>query len=272
MGKCTICGHEEREEIDRALVRGEGLRALGRRYGTSHTALFRHKRDHIPAELALTAASAAARAVEAGRLARATALVGEVEQRTERGLNVMAELESTLRGVNKLFAACDDWLTDPEDPERYDLGPRAEELLVHYWQTGEDGERVRAKAPLSELLEQVAQLSCAVQPEGTAARANEAGTGRIAVEGVELGGAGARFADPRELILKAAKRLEAELQLVARLLGQLPGPAEQTAGRGTTVNVLVASPEWLTTRAAILAALEPYPEAREAVARAVRKG
>ena len=33
----------------------------------------------------------------------------------------------------------------------------------------------------------------------------------------------------RELILKAAKRLEAELQLVARLLGQLPGPAEQAA-------------------------------------------
>ena len=262
--KCTVCSHEEREEIDRALVRGEGLRALARRYGASHSAMFRHKRDHIPAELALTAT----RAVEAGRLARETALVGEVERRTERGLNVMAELESTLRGVNKLFAACDDWLTDPEDPERYDLGPRAEELLVHYWQTGEDGERVRAKAPLSELLEQVAQLSCAVQPEGTAARAAEAGTGRIAVEGVELGGAGARFADPRELILKAAKRLEAELQLVARLLGQLPGPAEQN---GTTVNVLIASPEWLTTRAAILAALEPYPEAREAVARAVRR-
>ena len=205
MGKCTICGHEEREEIDRALVRGEGLRALARRYGASHSAMFRHKRDHIPAELALTAT----RAVEAGRLARETALVGEVERRTERGLNVMAERESMLRGVNKLFEACDDWLTDPEDPERYDLGPRAEELLVHYWQTGEDGERVRAKAPLSELLEQVAQLSCAVQPEGTAGRAAEAGTGRIAVEGVELGGAGARFADPRELILKAAKRLEA---------------------------------------------------------------
>jgi hypothetical protein len=267
VGKCTICSHEEREEIDRALVRGEGLRALARRYGASHSAMFRHKRDHIPAELALTAA----RAVGTGRLARATALVGEVERRTERGLNVMAELESTLRGVNKLFEACDDWLTDPEDPERYDLGPRAEELLVHYWQTGEDGERVRAKARLSELLERVAQLSWAVQPEGTAARAAEAGTGRIAVEGIEFGGAGARFADPRELILKAAKRLEAELQLVARLLGQLPGPAEQTAGRGMTVNVLVASPEWLTTRAAILAALEPYPEAREAVARAVRR-
>ena len=236
MRKCTICSHGEREEIDRALVRGEGLRGLARRYGTSHVALFRHKQEHIPAELA--------RVAEAGRLARATALVGEVERRAvgeeARGLDVMAELESTLRRMNKLFDACDDWLTDPEDPERYDLGPRAEELLVHYWATGADGRRVRAKAPLSELLQQVVR------------------TGGIEVEGVDL-----RGADPRELILKAARRLEAGLQLVARLLGQLPGRAEQP---GPTVNVLVASPEWLTTRAAILAALEPYPEAREAVA------
>jgi hypothetical protein len=28
MGKCTICSHGEREEIDRAPVRGEGLRGL----------------------------------------------------------------------------------------------------------------------------------------------------------------------------------------------------------------------------------------------------
>ena len=59
MSKCTICSHGEREEIDRALVRGDGLRALARRYGTSHTALFRHKRDHIPAELARVARGAA---------------------------------------------------------------------------------------------------------------------------------------------------------------------------------------------------------------------
>ncbi len=50
MGKCTICGHAEREAIDRALVRGEGLRGLAERYGTSHVALFRHKRHHIPAK------------------------------------------------------------------------------------------------------------------------------------------------------------------------------------------------------------------------------
>jgi hypothetical protein len=156
-------------------------------------------------------------------------------------------------------------LTDPEHPERYDLGPRAEELLVHYWTAGADGGRVRAKAPLSELLAQAGATA-----EAGASASGEARTGarpaRIEVAGVDL-----RGADPRELILKAAQRLEAELRLVARLLGQLPGPAEGTAGVRTTVNVLVTSPEWLTTRAAILAALEPYPQAREAVAEAVRR-
>lgn len=247
MGKCTICDHEAREEIDRALVRDEGLRALAQRYGTSYPALYRHKKRHIPRDLA--------RAAEAAGLARATALAGEVQLRAEReeaaGLNVVAELAATLRRVNKLFDACDRWLTDPDDPERYDLGPRAEELLVHYWRTGADGSRVRAKAPLASLLRQAAAGG-----DGKAAAGG-------AIEAVEL-----RGADPRELVLKAAQRLEAELNLVARLLGLLgtrPAPA------GPTVNVLVASPEWVTTRAAILAALEPYPEARAAVAEAVRR-
>jgi hypothetical protein len=255
MPKCTVCGHGERAEIDRALVRGEALRALARRYGMSRSALLRHMRNHIPADLA--------RVAEAGQQAQASALVGVVEQRAvqqeERGLNVLAELGSTLRGVNKLFAACDSWLTDPEDPERYDLGPRAEELLVHYWKPARDGQHVRAKAPLSELL----ALTHAYAPGAPSMGAAPAGSGGVGIEAVEL-----RGADPRELILKVAKRLEAELQLVARLLGQLPVPTEQG---GSTVNVLVASPEWLSTRAAILAALEPYPEARAAVLQAVRR-
>ncbi len=261
MSKCTICGHAQREEIDRALVRGESLRVLAKCYGTSHAALFRHKRDHIPAELA--------RVVEAGTLARATALAGEVERLAladdGRALAVMAELESMLRRVKKLFDACDDWLTDPDDPQRYDLGPRAEELLVHYWAAGEQGRRVRAKAPLAELLGRAAGRGgeAGAPAAGEAGGRAGGGSGEIVVEGLEL-----RSADPRELILKTAKRLEAALQLVARLLGQLPGRSEQC---GPTVNVLVASPEWLTTRAAILAALEPYPEARAAVAEALRQ-
>lgn len=34
---------------------------------------------------------------------------------------------------------------------------------------------------------------------------------------------------------------------------------------GTTVNVLIASPQWVETRGALIAALRPFPEARAAV-------
>jgi hypothetical protein len=59
-----------------------------------------------------------------------------------------------------------------------------------------------------------------------------------------------------ELALKAIARAEKQLELQAKLLGEL--------NDGTTVNVLVA-PEWLALRGAIIRALEPYPEAKQAV-------
>ena len=63
-----------------------------------------------------------------------------------------------------------------------------------------------------------------------------------------------------ELALKAIARVEKQLELEGRLLGELK--------EGSTVNVLV-SPEWHSMRSAILAALESYPAARLAVAEAL---
>lgn len=60
-----------------------------------------------------------------------------------------------------------------------------------------------------------------------------------------------------ELRLKAIQRAERQIELEGRLLGELQ--------EGVIVNVAVM-PEWLAMRAAILAALQPHPEARIAVA------
>jgi hypothetical protein len=68
-----------------------------------------------------------------------------------------------------------------------------------------------------------------------------------------------KHADPRELVLHTVKRLEGLVELLARVRGELPEPA---------VAILV-SPAWLTLRTRIIQALEPYPEARQAVAAAV---
>jgi hypothetical protein len=69
-----------------------------------------------------------------------------------------------------------------------------------------------------------------------------------------------KHADPRELILKAAHRLEAELQLVARLLGQLTASRSPWGIHHRQRPRCL--PEWVATRTAILNALAPYPEAR----------
>jgi hypothetical protein len=67
----------------------------------------------------------------------------------------------------------------------------------------------------------------------------------------------ARQAGNSELVLKAVDRVLRQVELQAKLLGELDDRP--------TVNVLLA-PEWLSVRAALLAALGPYPEARAAVA------
>lgn len=49
---CTICAHPSRAAIDAALVAGDAFRNIAERFGTSATALHRHKADHLPAAVA----------------------------------------------------------------------------------------------------------------------------------------------------------------------------------------------------------------------------
>ena len=73
----------------------------------------------------------------------------------------------------------------------------------------------------------------------------------------------ARRAGDHDLRLRALARAEKQLELEARLLGELR--------EGAAVNVLVL-PEWAALRAAVLGALAPHPEARLAVAAALAAG
>lgn len=63
---CTICRHDNRGEIDEALLAGEPFRNIAKRYGTSPTALFRHKQKDLPA--AMVKAVEVAEVVQAGNL------------------------------------------------------------------------------------------------------------------------------------------------------------------------------------------------------------
>ena len=49
---CSICHHLQHQAIDAALTAGEALRNIAQRFGTSTTALHRHKHEHLLGSLA----------------------------------------------------------------------------------------------------------------------------------------------------------------------------------------------------------------------------
>ncbi len=61
--------------------------------------------------------------------------------------------------------------------------------------------------------------------------------------------------------LAAIREARETVELLAKMAGELTGD-------GMTVNILV-NPQWVTLQTAILNALEPYPQAKDAVSRAL---
>jgi len=167
--RCTICHHPDRVEIEKALVQSEPFRDIAARFGTSASALHRHKSSHLAAQLA--------KAYETGLVTPATELAQEAETHKARDLGRAIDVAVQLRAIN---AAC------------------------------------------LEILQK------------------------------------SRASEKHSISLRAVDRIHRQLELQARLLGEL-----QEAG--PQVNVLIA-PEWHEVRVTVLQALEPFPEARAAVA------
>jgi len=65
-----------------------------------------------------------------------------------------------------------------------------------------------------------------------------------------------------ELALKAVDRIQRQLELQAKLLGELQD--------GPTVNITI-SPEWLQIRALVIQAVTPYPDAVKAITAALSR-
>ncbi len=93
---CTVCRHPQRAEIDQALVAGASFRDVAGRFGTSKSALERHRREHL--------STAIARAYEEQAAAEAThgealdALVCEQAARADR---LFAEAERIMRAARR---------------------------------------------------------------------------------------------------------------------------------------------------------------------------
>lgn len=128
---------------------------------------------------------------------------------------IQGQVRELLPPIRKLLKACDKFLTDCENPDEYNLGPRDHDIEVTYtdWvdvPNSENKKPVQRKAMLSELLEK---------------------TGR------DVTGTRYKIADPRELVLKAADRLDALVAHIGRLTGEEKVPQGPTFNGPTQINI-----------------------------------
>jgi hypothetical protein len=184
--KYTVDTHPDRDKIIKAIIRGEtSLRNIGKQYGVSIACLAGYLKDKLAAQSAKVLA----------------------KEEDKNGANLLQRIETIMVRMQKLYDACDDYLQDPENGERYYLGPRAHEMNVVY-ETRSGKKTMRKKATLSRLLEQLAKKK---------------------MDPVEVY---TKYADPRKLIIDTASVLSKQLELIGKITQQLPQA-------DTTVNVLV---------------------------------
>ena len=92
---CTVCAHERRQEIERALLGSEPLRSIAGRFRVTRQSLARHRDNHMPAALV--------KAREAEEIADADNLLAQVQRLHERTLAILHTAEQ--RGEKRVALA-----------------------------------------------------------------------------------------------------------------------------------------------------------------------
>jgi len=160
------------------------------------------------------------------------------EKRVERdGRAILEQLDGVMSRMTRMYDACDEYLKDPTDPNKYFLGPRAEEVEIITYGYDEEGRATRQeKQPLDTLLKEIKEA------------------GRQVVSLRQTG------TDPRLLILKTAEVLTRQLELIAKIRGAVV--------QHVTINNIQ---NWTEMKQIILQATASNPEVREKIVKGLRK-
>lgn len=213
----TIEDHPDRKKIIKAICEGkDSLRSIARRFDINQSNVMRY------VEVKLSEKVAAA----------------QNAQDKEEGQAVVDQLRDVMGRMRKLYDACDEYLLDPADPGRYELGPRAWEIdIVYRAVEAETDKMITRKESLQALLE------------------------KIDAEGYQPWEVRMKHADPRRLIVETAGALTRQLELMAKIEGAI---------QDTVVNVTV-NQKFLDFKAILVRTTEGYPEVRERIARELEK-
>jgi hypothetical protein len=216
--KYTVETHPERDKIIKAICKGDQtFRDIAGQFGISKSSIG----SYINGKLYQTVAR-------------------ESAKRDEKiGQSFQARIEQVMYRMQKLYDACDEYLTDPNNPEKYDLTPRACEIDIKYRTVEPDTDKMITRTEgLQTILD------------------------KLDGQGYQPWEIKMKTADPRKLIIETAKAITPQLELMAKIEGLVK---EQVTS--VTINQY-----WIDIKAIILKATEKHPEVRERIVRELEKG
>lgn len=211
--KPKVDTHPKKTQIVNALVRGEGIRMISDRFGISQTSLKRYLKDHL--------------------IPRAA---NEQAKRSLRdGDFILDELDEIMTEIKNYIKSSADYLRDPEDPEKFFIGPRAEDIEVVYYKKPPKGaemwKTVKTKSTIQKLL--------------------------YKIEGEDYNITDWKFlnADPRKLYLEGYNTLIKYLSLLAKIKGEI---------KDVKININMIE-EWPLIVAMLLKSTAGFPQVKEKI-------
>jgi hypothetical protein len=201
--------HPKKTQIIKSLISGVSQRNVAKQYGLTLSAIHRYLETRLK--------DVAARAV--------------TERTLTDGNSVLTEIEKIMHRMRLLYDACHEYLQDPKNPDKYFLGPHAEEVDIAYKTYDEDGKVTDSKtATLDAILKEI-------------------GTGKR-IESIRY-----RYSDPRKLIIETADALGRQLELISKIQGLV---------QDVSINISRIE-SWSDIKVAIFDVTKDSPEIREAL-------
>jgi hypothetical protein len=147
MGRmCTVCSHEKRQEIDKALVSGATHREVSERFRLSPSAVYRHKQGHLSERLK--------RAFEAKETRQAVELVQHRAEEKAKEIGQALDVVQQLRAINSATLQV---LQQARESEKHSLSLQAVDRIHRQIE-------LQAKL-LGELQETGPQVNVLIAPE-----------------------------------------------------------------------------------------------------------
>jgi hypothetical protein len=202
--------HPDKKTIIARILKGESLAALDREYGFGKGVSWKYVKE---------------------------VLAERVQEAVQQGKDdIRHRLESIFDRLQKLLDACHTWLQDPDDPEKYTLCPRMDEIEVVYLDVNENGNIVNKKALLSSLLARALNLDDMVEVK-------------------------TRNMDNRKLLVDTANAMSRQMEIIGKIIGQVP--------EGGTVNNFNFMTQWVEFKTIIMEATAKTPEVRKSIIEAM---